>query len=89
MPALASKGPVTNHLTVANLQMVNKINKWRLIVPQNFASIGDVASSSTWGDKDEPEPDFIETHCHWIECDKEFDSPDHLVKVRKYKVAEI
>ena len=27
------------------------------------------------------EPDFIETHCHWIGCDREFDTQDQLVKV--------
>jgi len=27
------------------------------------------------------EPDFIETHCHWTGCDKDFESQEHLVKV--------
>jgi len=26
------------------------------------------------------EPDFIETHCHWTDCDKEFGNQDDLVK---------
>lgn len=30
--------------------------------------------------KEEP-PDFIETHCHWKDCNKEFNTPDELVKV--------
>ena len=30
------------------------------------------------------EPDFIETHCHWIGCDREFDTQDQLVKVSIY-----
>jgi hypothetical protein len=28
------------------------------------------------------EPDFIETHCHWIGCDRDFGTQDQLVKVR-------
>lgn len=27
------------------------------------------------------EPDFIETHCHWTNCDKEYGNQDDLVKV--------
>ena len=27
------------------------------------------------------EPDFVETHCHWTNCDREFDTQDQLVKV--------
>jgi hypothetical protein len=27
------------------------------------------------------EPDFIETHCHWIGCDRDFGTQDQLVKV--------
>ena len=27
------------------------------------------------------EPDFIETHCHWTDCDKEYGTQDDLVKV--------
>ncbi|XP_040574480.1 uncharacterized protein [Lepeophtheirus salmonis] len=26
------------------------------------------------------EPDFIETHCHWLNCDRDFESQDELVK---------
>ena len=26
--------------------------------------------------------DFVETHCHWQGCDKEFHTQEHLVKVR-------
>lgn len=29
------------------------------------------------------EPDFIETHCHWIGCDRDFGTQDQLVKVRR------
>ena len=29
----------------------------------------------------EGEPDFIETNCHWIECCKQFDTQDELVRV--------
>ena len=29
----------------------------------------------------EGEPDFIETHCHWAHCSREFDTQDDLVKV--------
>lgn len=32
------------------------------------------------GLKEEP-PDFIETHCHWRECNKDFNTQDDLVKV--------
>ena len=28
------------------------------------------------------EPDFIETHCHWKDCDREYGTQDELVKVR-------
>ena len=27
------------------------------------------------------EPDFIETNCHWKDCDKEFKTQDELVRV--------
>ena len=27
------------------------------------------------------EPDFIETHCHWKDCDREYGTQDDLVKV--------
>ena len=41
------------------------------------------ASSSTSNDKDDldEEKDFFETHCHWINCDREFGTQDQLVKV--------
>ena len=29
------------------------------------------------------EPDFIETHCHWKDCDRDYGTQDDLVKVRK------
>jgi hypothetical protein len=32
------------------------------------------------GDSKE-EPDFIETHCYWTDCDREFGNQDDLVKV--------
>ncbi|XP_046553157.1 zinc finger protein GLI4-like isoform X1 [Haliotis rubra] len=28
----------------------------------------------------EGEPDFIETHCHWVDCSREFETQDELVK---------
>ena len=28
------------------------------------------------------EPDFIETHCHWKDCDRDYGTQDDLVKVR-------
>ena len=27
------------------------------------------------------EPDFIETHCHWTDCDRDYGTQDDLVKV--------
>ena len=30
------------------------------------------------------EPDFIETHCHWKDCDREYGTQDELVKVRYF-----
>ena len=27
------------------------------------------------------EPDFVETHCHWVGCDRDLHSQDQLVKV--------
>lgn len=39
------------------------------------------AAADDDGLKEEP-PDFIETHCHWKDCNKEFNTPDELVKVR-------
>eukprot|EP00095_Tigriopus_kingsejongensis_P010986 maker-scaffold281_size224178-snap-gene-0.16 protein:Tk10986 transcript:maker-scaffold281_size224178-snap-gene-0.16-mRNA-1 annotation:"zinc finger" len=40
------------------------------------------ASICSTGDRDEvkEEPDFVETHCHWKECDREFGTQDELVK---------
>ena len=29
----------------------------------------------------EGEPDFIETNCHWINCNKEYDTQEELVRV--------
>ena len=52
--------------------------KFLLHFVQARSSLRDVASSSL-GEKDEP--DFIETHCHWTDCDREFHSQDQLVKV--------
>ena len=34
------------------------------------------------------EPDFIETHCHWIGCDRDFGTQDQLVKVRTGSVIQ-
>ena len=30
------------------------------------------------------EPDFIETHCHWKECDRDYGTQDELVKVSSF-----
>ncbi len=46
------------------------------------------ASSSTQDREDfDEEKDFIETHCHWINCDREFGTQDQLVKVCKTTAA--
>uniref|UniRef100_A0A0K2TKF1 C2H2-type domain-containing protein n=1 Tax=Lepeophtheirus salmonis TaxID=72036 RepID=A0A0K2TKF1_LEPSM len=37
-------------------------------------------SDSTTGDNIKEEPDFVETHCHWAECDRDFCSQDQLVQ---------
>ena len=29
------------------------------------------------------EPDFIETHCHWKDCDREYGTQEDLVKVSR------
>ena len=41
------------------------------------------ASSSTSNDREdlEEEKEFFETHCHWVHCDKDFETQDQLVKV--------
>ncbi|XP_069949724.1 transcriptional activator cubitus interruptus isoform X3 [Cherax quadricarinatus] len=42
-----------------------------------------VVSASSARDEDglkEEPPDFIETHCHWRECNKDFNTQDDLVK---------
>ena len=31
--------------------------------------------------EEKDEPDFIETHCHWVGCDREMGCNDELVKV--------
>ena len=31
--------------------------------------------------EEKDEPDFYETHCHWVECDREMGCNDELVKV--------
>lgn len=36
------------------------------------------AMGGTGGIKDEP--DFVETHCHWIGCDRDFGTQDQLVR---------
>ena len=33
--------------------------------------------------EEKDEPDFIETHCHWVGCDREMGCNDELVKVIK------
>ena len=38
--------------------------------------------SSTIDRDDDDETNFVETHCHWVNCDKDFESPDQLVRVR-------
>ena len=38
-------------------------------------------SSSTIDKDDDEEKDFVETHCHWVNCDKDFGTQDQLVRV--------
>ena len=47
---------------------------------QSAAALAAAAAADDDGMKEEP-PDFIETHCHWKDCNKEFSTPDELVKV--------
>merc|ERR1712106_984304 len=37
-------------------------------------------SARDCGEDGKEEPDFIETHCHWTDCDKEYGTQDDLVK---------
>ena len=37
----------------------------------------------------EGEPDFIETNCHWTDCNKEYETQDELVRVSKSVLSEI
>ena len=41
---------------------------------------GDGAATSKGG-KVKEEPDFIETHCNWTNCDRDFGTQEDLVKV--------
>ncbi|KAF2369137.1 Zinc finger C2H2-type [Trinorchestia longiramus] len=45
---------------------------------QSAAALAAAAADDD-GLKEEP-PDFIETHCHWKDCNKDFNTPDELVK---------
>lgn len=44
------------------------------------AAAAAAAAADDDGLKEEP-PDFIETHCHWKDCNKEYNTPEELVKV--------
>lgn len=46
--------------------------------------VGEEDKDATPDIKDEP-ADFIETNCHWIECEREFPSQEDLVKVKNLK----
>ena len=48
----------------------------------NFQLEAGAASVRDCGEDGKEEPDFIETHCHWIGCDKDYGTQDDLVKVR-------
>lgn len=37
-------------------------------------------STRDCGEDGKEEPDFIETHCHWTDCDKDYGTQDDLVK---------
>lgn len=55
------------------------------MIPSPFSCVDQLAASaaSALKVKDEP-PDFVETHCHWVGCDRgELGSQEALVKVRK------
>ena len=50
-----------------------------------------LASSSTGFDDAvsiKEEPDFVETHCHWVGCDREMGTQDLLVKVGEHRLLE-
>ena len=53
--------------------------------PKNRSKSVEVAaaSSSTSNDREdlEEEKEFFETHCHWVHCDRDFETQDQLVKV--------
>ena len=40
-----------------------------------------MAASGQHHVKDEPDGDFVETHCYWTDCDREFYTQNQLVKV--------
>lgn len=53
----------------------------------SFDSIKPSNGAVDGSDKKHPgegETDFVETNCHWQDCNKEFDSQDELVKVRQH-----
>ena len=49
------------------------------------ASRSRLTGASTFQDSADPiikeEPDFVETHCHWVGCDRDLHSQEQLVKV--------
>ena len=49
----------------------------------NFKQMETGATASVPRDmgEEKDEPDFFETHCHWVECDREMGCNDELVKV--------
>ena len=47
----------------------------------NFQLEAGANSARDCGEDGKEEPDFIETHCHWTDCDKEYGTQEDLVKV--------
>ena len=53
----------------------------RIKVFQEEADTSSDNKKSIYDNEGKDEPDFIETNCHWKNCEKEFDSQDELVRV--------
>ncbi|XP_064082766.1 transcriptional activator cubitus interruptus-like isoform X4 [Macrobrachium nipponense] len=56
-----------------------KVKKEASSTTSGACSVSAAARGDDDGLKEEP-PDFIETHCHWKECNKDFNTQDDLVK---------
>ena len=52
-----------------------------LIITFTQMETGATASVPRDMGEEKDEPDFFETHCHWVECDREMGCNDELVKV--------